>query len=152
MENISEQIYTTLSNQKSVFLIGATNSGKTWYIENELVPFLKEKKFQAVYFKDCDSVLHISKEMIAIVDEVETLSDINFLENRHKEKSPYYSSEYLEKVKRWHSKLQQLPMPGIFVITRNNKEDIDYLINNIHTTDWGMPVKCIYLGGQSRAG
>ena len=141
---ISEKIYDALSNQKNVFLVGPTDSGKTRYVENELIPFLEGKKLQAVYFKDSDHVSDVAKEIIIIVDEVETLLDKSFLENQHKEELPYYSPEYLEKVRKWHDKLRDLSAPGVFIITRNDKVAIDYLVNNVKTTDWRTPVECIF--------
>jgi len=50
--------------------------------------------------------------------------------------------EYLEKVKIWHNKLKNIKVPSVFILTRNRKDEIEYLIDNIKTIDWGIAVKC----------
>lgn len=142
--NLTEAIYKELSRGNSVLLVGKEDSGKTYFVENTLIPFLKNKNIKAVYFPDCN-VLDISqKEDIFIVDEVETLLDKDFLEKRYPKEKPYYSSTYLETVKRWHDKLRLIFFPSIFILTRNSKEDIDYILKNIDHIDWGVPVKCLF--------
>ena len=82
MDKITEQIYNAISNQRSVFLVGQTNSGKTWYIENQLIPFLEKKELQIAYFQDSDHILDVFRKTTVIVDEVETLLEIIFEKSR----------------------------------------------------------------------
>lgn len=144
MNTLTEKIYKELLSRNSVLLVGHTNSGKTYYAVNELMPFLKNKKFNAVYLANCEIVPIISNDAVAmIIDEVETLADKDFLEQSHPEDKPYYSLAYLNKVKKWHEKLKNIQVPAVFILTRNEKEEIKYLVNNINTTDWGDPVKVL---------
>lgn len=144
MKNLTEKIYKELLSRNNVLIIGLTDSGKTYYATNELVPFLKKKGFNVAFFSDCDHLSNISDETgLAIVDEVETLIDKNFLEQRHFQDKPYYSPEYLKKVEIWHNKLKLIKIPSVFILTRSEKREIEYLINNVKEMDWGAPVKCL---------
>jgi len=143
MKKLTEKIYKELLSRKSVLVIGCTDSGKTHYALNELIPFLKVKKLNVIYFPNCNNLLNIPNNVdVAIIDEVETLADRDFLERQHPNDRPYYSAEYLEKVKNWHRILKNIQTPSVFVLTRNEKEEIKYLIDNIKTMDWGTAVKC----------
>lgn len=143
MEKITEKIYKEILSRKSVLMIGRTNSGKTHYALNELIPFLKMKKLNTLYFSNCNDLLNIPNNAdVAIIDEAETLVDKDFLEQQYPNNRPYYSVEYLEKVKSWHSKLKTIKVPSVFILTRNGKDEIEYLIENIKTMDWGTAVKC----------
>ena len=144
MKNLTEKIYKELLLRNSVFLIGREDSGKTYYALNELVPFLNNKKLNTAYFPNCDGLLSVPDNIDAvIIDETETLIDKDFLERHYPKNKPYYSSEYLEKVKSWHNKLKLVQKPAVFILTRNKKEEVEYLIDNIKTTDWGVSVKCL---------
>ena len=44
MKNLTEKIYKELLLCNNVLLIGLADSGKTYYVLNELVPFLNKKK------------------------------------------------------------------------------------------------------------
>ena len=144
MKNLTEKIYKELLLRNSVLLMGRADSGKTCYALNELVPFLNNKKLNTVYFNNCDDLLMVPDNTdIVIVDEVETFIDKDFLEYQHPEDKPYYSAEYLEKVKSWHNKLKIIQKPTVFILTRSGKEEIEYLVDNVKTTDWGTPVKCL---------
>lgn len=143
INDLTQTIYKELSFGNNILLVGPENSGKTYYTKNVLVPFLKEKKINAVYFENCNVLNNLLSADIFIVDEMETLLDMDFLEKRHPEDKPYYSPIYLEKVKQWHDKLKLFHSPCIFILTRNSKKDMDYILNNIHHTDWGAPVKCL---------
>lgn len=128
-----------------MLLIGREDSGKTYYALNEIIPFLKNKKLNTVYFPNCDDLLNVPDDIdMVIVDEVETLIDKGFLERQHSHNKSYYSVEYLEKVKSWHNKLKLIQKPTVFILTRSGKEEIEYLINNVKTIDWGTPVKCLF--------
>ena len=115
--SLTKKIYKELSARNSVALIGATDSGKTWYVKNELVPFLESSESKVKYFKDCKQKLEIKKDDdIIIVDEVETFVDREYLEKRHPEEGPYYSKKYLNQVNGWHKKLKDIQKPAIFLI------------------------------------
>lgn len=144
MKNLTEKIYKELLLRNNVLIVGPADSGKTYYALNELIPFFKEKGLNIAYFPNCNGFLNIPDNTdIIIVDEVETLMDKGFLEQQHPKDKQYYSAEYLEKVKNWHNKLKLVQEPAVFILTRNKKEEIEYLIDNIKTTDWGVPVKCL---------
>lgn len=142
MKNLTEKIYKELLLRNSVLLVGLADSGKTYYSLNELSPFLKEKGLNIAYFPNCNDFLSIPDNTdVVILDEVETLADKDFLERQHPNDKPYYSSEYLEKVKNWHDKLKLIQTPSVFILTRNEKKEIEYLVNNIKKMDWGVLVK-----------
>ena len=143
MKNLTEKIYKELLLCNNVLLIGLADSGKTYYALNELIPFLNNKKLNTAYFPDCDGLLSVPDNTdVVIVDEVETLIDKDFLERQHPKDEPYYSSKYLEKVKSWHKKLKPIKAPSVFILTRNGKEEIKYLIKNTKIMDWGALVRC----------
>jgi len=143
MNDLTNNIYQELSGGGNVLLVGPTDSGKTWYINNILIPFLREKKMRVVYFSNPDNISENNKADIIIVDEVEVLIDQDKLEASSSGHEPYYSEVYLNKVKAWHNKLQKLTVPSIFVLTRNNKKEISNIVDNVVTTDWGAKVKCL---------
>ncbi|MDD5290413.1 MAG: hypothetical protein PHT40_04470 [Patescibacteria group bacterium] len=143
--DLKEKIYNLLKEKESVFVVGARDAGKSWFVENELLPFLRGKNFDVKYFSDGD---HLSAAEIlgdgVIVDEMETLQDRNFLETAHPEERPYYSDEYLAKVKTWFEKLKSIKLPTVYIITRNNQEEIQNLIQTVKTADWdNRAVECV---------
>ena len=144
MIKLTEKIYKELLFCNNVLLIGLADSGKTYYALNELAPFLKNKKLNTVYFSNCNDFLNIPNNVDAVIaDEVETLIDKDFLEQRYPDEKPYYSAEYLKKVKNWHDKLKLIQAPSVFILTRNKKEEIESLVHNVKMTDWGATVKCL---------
>ena len=144
MKKLTEKIYKELLFRNNVLLIGLVDSGKTYYALNELAPFLKNKKLNTVYFPNCNDFLNIPNNVDAVImDEVETLIDKDFLERQYPNDKPYYSAEYLKKVKNWHDKLKLIQAPSVFILTRNKKEEIEYLVHNVKMTDWGAAVKCL---------
>ncbi len=144
MNNLIGNIYQAVSSGDNVLLVGSTDSGKTWYIKNTLMPFLRAKRLRVIYFSDSDFMSESNdKADVFIVDEIETLFDRNFLETHSTDSEPYYSEEYLVKVKIWHDKLRKLTAPSIFILTRNNQEEIDNIVNKLKVTDWGAKVKCL---------
>src|SRR3989344_1395233 len=96
--NYKNKIYNLTNQKKSLFLVGRTNSGKTYFILKELIPFLKSKGVEVTYFSNCNKITILPKKGIAIMDEVETFKDREFLEKRNKEKH-YYSDLYIKIVK-----------------------------------------------------
>lgn len=144
MKKITEKIYKELLLCNSVLLIGLADRGKTYYALNELLPFLNKKGLDAAYFQNCNDFSKVPENTdVVIVDEVETFLDKDFLEQQYPDEKPYYSAEYLEKVKIWHNRLKIIKIPSVFILTRNKEEEIKYLVNNIKTTDWGVNVKCL---------
>lgn len=129
---------------KNVMLVGPTDSGKSYFIKNKIIPLLKQNKINVSYFKDCDSI-KLNKECdVYILDEVEILFDKTFLENRHPDEKPFFTKNYLEKVKKWHKKLAQINKPVICLVTRNDKMEIDYLFKNYKNLEWNnLPVNVI---------
>lgn len=135
--DILNRILGTLSSGRSVFLVGPTDSGKTWFVQNELVPFLEKQSVRVRYFADCDKLPkkgEVNVEVF-IVDEVEIIQDTPFLEEIYTEQKPYFSPEYIAKVRQWFSALNRIQKPGVFVVTRE-KEVIENFVNNIKTLDW----------------
>lgn len=129
---------------KNVILIGPTNSGKSYFIQNKLIPLLKQNNIKASYFEECSDLQLNNRCDIYIVDEVEILFDKTFLENKYPKVQPYYSENYLEKVKKWHKKLAQITKPIICVVTRNGEEEIDYLLKNYKKLEWNnLPVDVV---------
>ena len=142
--NIIQEIFAILNSKRNVFLIGSSDSGKTWFVQNELIPFLN-KNNKVLYFENCDqlSVETIKDVDFIIVDEVEVLQDLHFLETIHPEEKPYFSSGYIAKIKGWFNKLNNVQQPGVFIITRE-KESIQNFIRNVKTLDWnGMDAETI---------
>ncbi|MCR4274524.1 MAG: hypothetical protein NUW02_00525 [Candidatus Campbellbacteria bacterium] len=133
--NRKNKIYNLLKKKKSVFLVGTSDSGKTYFVLKELIPFLKRKKMAVSYFPDCDRIRTSPKGRVVIVDEVETFQDKEFLEKRSTEK-PHYSKKYLQKVARWFRVLKKIQTPAIFIVTRSMRDEVLHLQKILKTTDW----------------
>ena len=150
MDNLTDNIYQIVSAGENVLLIGMTDSGKTWYIKNTLMPFLQTNKIKVVYFSDPGFISESNNQAdVFIIDEVETLFDQDFLTARSTSSEPYYSEMYLAKVKVWHNKLKRLTAPSIFILTRNNQEEINNIVNKLKVIDWGAKVKCLVFNKQA---
>ena len=65
MRKLTEKIYKELLFRNNVLLIGLADSGKTYYALNELVPFLKNKKLNTVYFSNCNDFLNTPRNNTA---------------------------------------------------------------------------------------
>ncbi len=142
MNDLTKTIEEELKRGESIVLLGKTDSGKTWFCLHELMPFLQAENFNVVYLKDCDESFGIINTAdFVIVDEGETFIDRDFLEKRHPEEVLYYTKGYVKAVKEWHKKLAGIKVPSVFIITRNEDEELDYLMKNIKLTDWGARVK-----------
>ena len=136
MEVLAKKIVKSLKNGKSVFLVSKMDEGKTYFTKNFLVPYLKKTGVKVVYFKNINK-LKIAKNLeFPVIDEVEILSDRKFLEKEHPEENPYYPEKYLKLVKKWHEKLSEIKAPAIYLITRNNKKEINYLKKNTSKVEW----------------
>lgn len=134
MKDLSKQITDLLSQNKSIVLVGPTNSGKSYWVEHTLIPELEKGK-KIAYFKETTDIKETDAD-IYIFDEAETLFDKEFLEERHPEENPYYTPAYLEKVKSWHEMYKKFGKPSLYIITRNSEEELDHLVQNFTHTDW----------------
>ncbi len=121
------KIYKNLKNNRNVFIVGPTNSGKTYFVLHELIPFLKKQGEKVQYFKDCNIFKNFIQKRIIIVDEVEVLLDREYLEKRHPEENPYYTKKYLSKVGKWYKKLEKNKNKVVYIVTRNDRKEIEYL-------------------------
>lgn len=137
-----------LTDGKSVVLVGPTGSGKTRFSRTKLLPTLKGAGLNANMVNDCDEDFSVLKGVrVAVIDEVETFIDRDFLEKKHPEEVPYYTAGYVKQVLGWFDKLEKVGIPAVYVITRNEKEEVDYLVANMKVTDWGRKVKTLsFLG------
>ncbi|MEI7792176.1 MAG: hypothetical protein WCI57_01660 [Candidatus Berkelbacteria bacterium] len=134
---MNEEIYNLLQNGTSVILVGETDSGKSWFVEKQLIPYLESKGQEVQYFSDCNEIPDSADDKkVGIFDEVETFLDREFLEKSHPEDFPYYTPEYEEAVKNWFLKLAKFTKPSVYIITRNSKADIKNFLNNITSVDW----------------
>lgn len=139
--DLQNKILELLKDKKSVFLVGPTDSGKSWFVEKNLLPFLYNNGLSGTYVSNCDKIANLQPEGdFIIIDEVETLQDRQFLENLHPEKRPYYSHEYTAKVQKWNNQLGKINTPSVYIIARNEKLEINNFIENISRTDWNSQV------------
>ena len=133
---LAEQIGSLLHSGRNVFLVGPTDSGKSWFVTNELVPYLNQQKITTKYFNNCDVIVNgTAGADVVVVDEVESLQDRGYLETLHPDESPYYSNEYLAKVTRWHKALSTINVPGVFIASRE-KQVIPHFVEQVHSLDW----------------
>lgn len=138
---MEDYILQKIKNKENVAIVGETDSGKTWFINNELMPFLEKQGIKAAYFEDCDKIDNSSQADCFIVDEVETLFDKKRLEEKYGQ--DYYNNDYLVKVADWHKKLSIITKPAIFIVTRN-AADVEYLVENYKKLEWNQfPVRTI---------
>lgn len=126
-------------------MIGPTDSGKSWFGDKNLLPFLCSNGLTGTYITVCEITPDFrSKDDFIIIDEVESLQDRKFLEDLYSEEKPYYNLEYLANIQKWNDQLKKISIPSVYVITRNEKLEIDNFIKNISTTDWdGRKVECV---------
>lgn len=136
MDNLEQKILNNLRNDKDVFLVGLSDSGKTFFILNTFIPFLKKMGLKSQYFSNCEEISSMQKVDIVIIDENETLLDKEYLEIHYPKKTAYYSAGYLSKIKEWHKSLKKIQQPCLYVITRKNQKDIDNFLKIGTKTDW----------------
>jgi hypothetical protein len=145
-ELLVQNIYRILDDKVSIMLVGATDEGKTWFVINVLIPFLKQQGLRVKYFKDCNDINFQEKivEDIVIVDEVEVLSDKKYLEEQHPDENPYYTDKYLKEVELWHEKLKQINQPCLYIVTRNELQEQTYFMDHVKSAEWNSkPVKVL---------
>ncbi|MFH1173491.1 MAG: hypothetical protein V1692_03090 [bacterium] len=136
---LNKKILSILCSGRSMVLLGPSNSGKTWFIKKELMPFLKKQKIKIAYFDNPShlSLIKIKNADFIVVDEVETMRDRTFLQKAYPDEKPYYSHEYIIRVKKWFKNLERIKKPSIFIITRE-KKDINNFKKKIKTLEWGI--------------
>ena len=117
-------------------MVGKSDSGKTFFIKRELIPFLNSKKVNILYFSNCDKITTTPKEGVAIIDEAETFQDREFLEKNNTAKKSYYNKQYIQKVNDWFKKLKKVKIPSIYIVTRNNTSEINHFKKTIKATDF----------------
>lgn len=127
---LSNRLVKYIERGLSIILIGKTNSGKSYFVKKELISLLK-KKFRVVYFKDGDNV-EIKKADVAIFDEAELLFDKTRLEKQ----GEIFSRLYLNKVNKWQILYKKFNMPSIYIVTRNEMKDINYIKKNYKKAEW----------------
>ena len=136
MEVLAKRIMKAFKDNKSVFLVSKTDEGKTYFAKNFLISYLKRISIKAAYFENINKLKIVKNLEFPVIDEVEILSDRKFLEKEHPEENPYYPEKYLKLVKKWHKKLSKMKTPGIYLITRNNQKEINYLKKNTSKSEW----------------
>lgn len=143
MKKLENIIVKKLLNNKNIILVWETNKWKSYFIENKVLPILKEKNINFSYFEDCERLVNNSSN-IYLIDEVEVLFDKDFLEKNHPEENPYYTNKYIKKVRNWHTKLAQINSTMICIVTRNKQNERTYLVNNYKFLEWNKePVEVI---------
>jgi hypothetical protein len=131
-----QKISNLLLANKQVVLVGKSDTGKSHIIQDELIPLLEKTGKRVAYFKDGDHISPTEDAEIFIIDEAETFFDAHRLQTAHPDDHPYYSSDYIARVQKWHLAYTNLQKPSLFIITRNASEDIEYLVQNFNRTDW----------------
>lgn len=136
------EIIDLINSGKSVVIVGATDGGKSWFIKNEVVPALEENNLKVCYIEEClvDCTFSDGYDVI-IADEFETFIDKDFLEKRHPDEVPYYPESYIKQVEDCHKSIEDVKVPIIFVVTRNEEEEIHNLANILDRVDFGQKVK-----------
>lgn len=139
-ENLETKLY---ENIKGINLIvGKKDSGKTYFVLNTLIPFLKNKNINSIYFEECmmtDFFIPTSDD-VAIFDEFETFFDKDFLENKYNDQN-YYKDSYITKVKNLFNTIGGIDIPKILILTRNLDDEIENILNNMKKIDWGDEIK-----------
>jgi len=133
----------TLKDGTSVLLVGATDEGKTWFMERELIPEMEKMGMKVGYLENPDSEMEAGNDFY-VIDEVEILSDREFLEELHPEEVPFYEDKYLKEVERWHGKIGEIKKPCVYVLTRNDEREIENLMKGELRAEWdGRELKVV---------
>lgn len=141
---MEQEILQKIVDGKNIILIGKTNSGKSHFVKNKIIPLLEKNNFQVSYTEDCKSLQINAHCDVFIVDEVEILFDKKFLENSHPKERPYYTNDYIKKVTSWQNKLSKITKPIICIVTRNSKKEIDYIYEHYKSLEWNrLPVDVV---------
>jgi hypothetical protein len=144
MNGLTKEIYTKITNNGNALIAGKTDSGKTYFVEHELIPFLNKAGLSVCYFKNTDEFISTYKDDhfdVFIFDEFETFFDRDFLIKKHNDPE-YYSEKYLQSVTNWHKALSAVNKPSIFILTRNEEDEISNIVASMKQTDFGSKVTC----------
>jgi hypothetical protein len=144
MNHLVHKIADNVFQNNDVLVAGPTGSGKTYFVEHELLPFLNKAGLGVGYFKNIDEfILNYKNEHfdVFIFDEFETFFDRDFLIKKYNDPE-YYSEQYIQLVTKWHGALLEVNKPSVFILTRNEEDEIDYIVKNMKQTDWGSRVTC----------
>lgn len=136
-----------LLSDSNVLLVGKTDAGKTYFVQNSLIPFLQRKGKKVVYCENMEKISESPEDAIVILDEFEILEDREFLENRHPNERPYYTETYLKRVQEWLGKARNIRNPCIYLVTRNEPEEMEYL-QQIKTFSFAGKVHVLELSGK----
>lgn len=126
MEN---NILNLINKNKNILLVGPSDSGKSFFIKNKLIPFLRRRGKKVAYYKDLEQSISPQGKEIIVLDEFEILEDKEFLEKLHPEERPYYSDEYIDRVLNWLNKIENIDNKFIYILTRNKEEEIKNVKN-----------------------
>ena len=119
--------------EKNILLVGHRDAGKSFFVQQQLIPFLQQQGIYVRYFKNMnEDISSILNKEVVVFDEFEVIEDKKFLERLHPEERPYYRKTYLEKVYTWLAKAKKISNKRIFIVTRD-KEEVD---NLLRTTDF----------------
>lgn len=129
---MDKEIIDQLIEGNSIAIIGPSDSGKTYWVKNTLIPQLECLGKSTSYSIDG---FNPPKADISIFDEVETFFDAKMLEEKYPKENPYYTESYIQKVQIWHVVYAEHLEPSVYIISRRNG-DVDFLVNNFKTTDW----------------
>jgi nicotinamide riboside kinase len=140
VDKLEEKIFNNLDQGKSVILVGPTGSGKSWFVHNKLIPFCESQSKTWEYVDGYPDKHIIGDTDVVIVDEFETFTDKDFLEKQHSEEVPYYENDYIENISAWHQYLAGIEKSKLYILTRNEITDIDFVLRNVDKTDWSEPV------------
>ncbi len=126
---IENNILNLINKNKNILLVGPSDSGKSFFIKNKLIPFLRKNGKKVRYYKDLEQSISPQRKEIIILDEFEILEDKEFLEKLHPEERPYYSDEYINRVLSWFKKIENIDNKFIYILTRNREEEIKNVKN-----------------------
>lgn len=147
-KKLLRKIFKSLSTGESAIFIGPRESGKTWFVKNELIPFLEKMGVGVYYIKESlDNFKIPESSQVIIADEAETLFDQEFLANLHPKENPYYDEKYIDQVKKSHNLFKKATQPVLFIVTRNEKESLENLKKNLKIMDSGQSIR-VFLYGQ----
>lgn len=142
--DLSERISQLMASGRSVVMIGRTESGKSWFVTHTLLPYLQEKGHSVAYFAEPNDYDENVSADLVIADEVEILADRDYLQKQYPNEKPYYTPDYLIRVRDWFHKLAEIHQPTLYIVTRNTDEDIDNIVQNMKCAEWDdRPVEIV---------
>lgn len=80
MSNLVSKIAEALLRNKCVAIVAPSNSGKTYWVKHELIPFLEQYKKVVIF--ESGEVIRNEQADIFIFDEAETLIDRHFFRRK----------------------------------------------------------------------